>query len=29
MGRNKKQKSVMELEELNNADIEVRKKITH
>ena len=29
MGRNKTQKSVMEREELNNADMEIIKKIAH
>ena len=29
MGRNKKRKSVMEREELNNADIDVRKRKAH
>ena len=29
MGRNKKRKSVMEREELNNTDIDVRKRIAH
>ena len=29
MGRNKTQKSVMERKELNNADMEIIKKIAH